>query len=487
MIVLLLALLPLSPSLDAQTASEADVRAVALLEQTLARLGATNAPAAFDLSFAGSSVNFSAGQAWSPNATTSSTAIERRFVVDTAGGRARRESISVFPGPITFDTLAIYRPDGAWSVDRAKWRTGTDLQRVTAEQSKQTLAVWTRMLPHTAVRQALAARETLKSEPRTTRDGRAVDVVTYSDPAGAAVTLFIDVETGLPVASTPGEFPGTAFEYSEYRPVDGVQVPHHWVMRGTTVVEDHRVVRVDVRPALTDALFSLPAGYTEPPSSPTPRATKVAPNVYRLDDMPRGYHTAFIVQEDGVAVFDAPQNAQFSETTLKLIRETVGEKPVRRVLVSHHHSDHVGGLAVFVTAGAAIVTTPSAQELFRKQLPEALRAGVRFELVDESMRTLGSGAMRIDAYRVPNEHAESSLLFHLPAQKVLLQGDLFYVPDRGPVPPAFAVTADLERIIEFHKLEANVILAVHGRSTTFDEMRESLAKRSGTTTRKAPG
>lgn len=460
-------------------APEVDARAVALLEQTLAKLGATEAPAAFDLSFAGSSLSFSAGQAWSPNATTSSTAIERRFVVDAAGGRARRESISVFPGPITFDTLAVYRPEGAWSVDRAKWRTGTDLQRATAEQSKETLAVWARMLPHTAVRQALAARATLKSTPRTTRDGRAVDVVTYNDATGAAVTLFIDAESGLPVASTPGEFPNTAFEYSEYRAVDGVQVPHHWVMRGTTVVEDHRVVRVDVRPALTDALFTVPAGYADPPANPTPRATKVAPNVYRLDDMPRGYHTAFVVQDDGVAVFDAPQNAQFSELTLKLIRETVGEKRVRRVLVSHHHNDHVGGIATFVAAGAAIVTTPSAQELFRKQLPEAVRGNVKFELVDESMRTLGSGASRINVYRVPNEHAETSLLFHLPAQKVLLQGDLFYIPDRGPIPPAFAVTADLERIIEHYKLDATIVLALHGRSATLDEMRESLAKRSG--------
>jgi Tol biopolymer transport system component len=67
---------------------------------------------------------------------------------------------------------------------------------------------------------------------------------------------------------------------------------------------------------------------------------------------------------------------------------------------------------------------------------------------------------------------------HLPGRRILLQGDLFYIPDRRPIPPAFAVTADLQRVIDAHRLDVSDIIGVHGRSGTYEELRTSLQRRS---------
>ncbi len=66
---------------------------------------------------------------------------------------------------------------------------------------------------------------------------------------------------------------------------------------------------------------------------------------------------------------------------LGIIRETAGaEARVDRVLVSHHHADHTGGLAPYVAAGAAIVSGAANVEFLRGRLPEAVRGAAKFEL-----------------------------------------------------------------------------------------------------------
>lgn len=444
---------------------------LALVQRAAATLGGTDL-SGFRIALQGSALGASGVQARSPRASNNLLTLERTYLVDLAGARGRRDSSQISPGPIRFYTRAIATMNSAQTVDLLQWRSGTDIQSQPAEIGKAALAAWPRMVPHGAIQQALANAATLKYAGEIEMNGRRLDAVTYVDPVGATVTLHLEKESGLPFSATPGEAPNSTYEYGEYRTDNGMRLPQRLSTRSPNFNEESRITTLDLRPVMTAADFELPAGYSDPPPLGEPRAVQIAEGVYRLDGMPQNYHSAFIVDGNDVSVFDAPQNPQWSETALKVIRATAGEQVrIARVLISHHHADHTGGLAPYVAAGATVVCGPAVDEFLRGRYPDA-----RFEVVSAS-RTFGAGRNRIDAHLVPNEHADGSLAFHLPEQSILLQGDLFYIPERGPVPPAFSVTADLARVIDAKRLDIRTIVGVHGRQGTLAELRESLAKR----------
>ena len=110
--------------------------------------------------------------------------------------------------------------------------------------------------------------------------------------------------------------------------------------------------------------------------------------------------------------------------------------------------------------------------------PCSLRARVRFDTVG-ARRAFGRGAARVEALPVPNGHADGNVAYFLPGSGVLFQGDLFYIPERGAVPPAFAVTDELARAVDAAGWRVRHVVGVHGRSGTWADVGESRAMRRG--------
>ena len=71
---------------------------------------------------------------------------------------------------------------------------------------------------------------------------------------------------------------------------------------------------------------------------------------------------------------------------------------------------------------------------------------------------------------IASTHASTTLLFVV--NGIAFQGDLFYVPERGHVPPQFMVVRELQNAIR--GLNVTTIAGVHGRpapATVLDTVR----------------
>src|SRR5712692_11447333 len=68
----------------------------------------------------------------------------------------------------------------------------------------------------------------------------------------------------------------------------------------------------------------------------------VGGGVYVISD--NGWQSAFLVTDDGVVVFDAP--ASFGSKIPSAIAK-VTDKPIKILVYSHIHKDHIGGSAAF--------------------------------------------------------------------------------------------------------------------------------------------
>ncbi len=158
--------------------------------------------------------------------------------------------------------------------------------------------------------------------------------------------------------------------------------------------------------------------------------------------------------QDYVAVVEAPQNEERSLAVIGEVKKLIPGKPIRYIVNTHHHSDHSGGLRTFVAQSATIITHPINKEFYEKVLlyPAArtLQPDIMsrfypwasfnrtpiFEPVGQKY-VLSDGTRTMEIYPVTQlAHAASMLIAYLPAEKILINADLYSPPAPGATPPA---------------------------------------------------
>jgi glyoxylase-like metal-dependent hydrolase (beta-lactamase superfamily II) len=96
----------------------------------------------------------------------------------------------------------------------------------------------------------------------------------------------------------------------------------------------------------------------------------VGGGVYVISD--NGWQSAFLVTDEGVIVFDAP--ASFGKSIPSEIAK-VTDKPIKMLVYSHAHKDHIGGSAAFKNIKDLKIVSLDTVSDFLKEMddPEMLR------------------------------------------------------------------------------------------------------------------
>ena len=153
--------------------------------------------------------------------------------------------------------------------------------------------------------------------------------------------------------------------------------------------------------------------------------TEVRPGVYVVTD--GIWQSAFVTTGKGVIVLDVPESygAKLPEAIA-----AATDEPVRMLIYSHAHKDHIGGSAVFADVpGLEIVALESVKHfLEEKQDPNRLIPTRTFS----GRKTIRLGAKRIELSNPRNYHSdEGDLFIYLPADRFLMAIDALapgYVP-----------------------------------------------------------
>ena len=187
-------------------------------------------------------------------------------------------------------------------------------------------------------------------------------------------------------------------------------------------------------------------------------------------------NAGFVITDDGVVVIDALGSPTLGKELIESIRRLTTQ-PIRYVIVTHYHADHVYGLQAFKAIGATILAHPEGREYLNSDTAQRRLEASRQELfpwIDENTRLVSSDrwldaeetTLRVGSFdfvirHVGPAHTPEDVVVFVPKLGVLFAGDLVF---RGRVP--FVGQADsqnwiasLGRLIEFHP---KVMVPGHG-------------------------
>jgi len=329
-------------------------------------------------------------------------------------------------------------------------------QNITAMQAStnwnQGLNLW--MTPWGFLKGAAANAATVREQ-----DGQ--QVVSFSPPVKSpsgrnyTVTGYINsqnlvtrVETKVDNAVV-GDLP-VEFDYSNYRNMNGVQVPTRIVQKQATMPTfDAAITAATPNPPNLAELLTVPpppgraGGPAGPPPGAPPAAAAGAPPVEKLGDgafkIGGNYTSLAVDMGDHILVVESGQSDARGLAVMAAAKQAIPGKRIRYVVNSHPHFDHASGLSAAAAEGATILTHRNNEAVLERLLAgqrtltgDSLskkpgRSANVVEAVGDRDIRKGTNGKVVELYRVPNEHSDGMLVVYLPAEKVLWSADVTVV------------------------------------------------------------
>lgn len=208
--------------------------------------------------------------------------------------------------------------------------------------------------------------------------------------------------------------------------------------------------------------------------------SQLAPGVWRIAG--GSHHSVAVEFRDFVAVVEAPLNEARSQAVIAETRRLIPGKPIRYTVNTHHHFDHSGGFRTYVALGATVVTHQANRDFYRNVVLHPGRRTVEPDLLssvvprfsddrEPSIETVNAkyvisdGSRTIDLYPVQGlAHAGTAIIAYLPAEKILINADLYSPPAPDAPPPApNASLRTLNQNIQRLGLDVERHVGIHGQ------------------------
>jgi len=318
--------------------------------------------------------------------------------------------------------------------------------------------------PHGFIKAALEAKDTTLTERYFGRQDRTVKVVGFTTMGKYRVTGEFNNDNLLERVVTwiPNPVMGdmlVEIRYSDYRDVGGgAKFPFH--IHGHQ--GDHPLIPgghnwLDVQ--VSDVKVNADAAVAVPDNVRNAPAPQVRVTAQKLGDGVwfggGGSHNSLAVEfKDFITVIEGPLDEARSNAVIAEVKKTIPNKPIRYLVNTHNHFDHLGGTRTYVAQGATVITDDRNREFYQQvvlapqsrtlspdrlsQFPFAPTGPGTLALQTFTDRyTISDGQRAIELFHIDGlSHSDNMLVAYLPQEKILVNADLYGPPAPGAAPPA---------------------------------------------------
>ena len=212
------------------------------------------------------------------------------------------------------------------------------------------------------------------------------------------------------------------------------------------------------------------------PPPPPMKIEMIKPDVYFITG--GGGNSTLRVTKDGAILVDTKLMTDKDYNDLTALIDSVSKKPVKVVVVTHHHADHSGNDEKFIAAGAKVIgqqNMPTIFEHYTTTLAPHTPAAPTTLYKDKYDVKLGGAEARL--YHFAPGHTGADTVVYFPKDKVIAMGDLLV---ESPTVPNYDAGNGQGSILGFDKalgdalaLKWDVAIPGHGeKPMTRDEVVE---------------
>jgi len=313
--------------------------------------------------------------------------------------------------------------------------------------------------------------------------------VTYNDN-GTKFTILFDPKTHLPAAirtlDDDNIFGDSTYDLvpGDWKAVAGVQVPHSLSYMLDNIEVGHvTLTDVTANPSIGEGAFAasdaVKAAAKPPmtgnvpyqwvlrrialarfldddsifyPTGSPPKTVSLSPNVVQVIT---GANNLIVNMKDGLAIFDAPYGEAQSKYVIEQAKAKFPGKPIKYLILTHHHMDHTGGMRTYAAEGATIIVPAPDKAYFERDLktihtvlPDELSKHPRKVQVLEvkDQMTLKDDESEIKMFRIDNPHVDGMLTIQVVQPNIVWVTDLWNPGTNAPKNPnAEAFAAALKK------------------------------------------
>ncbi len=283
----------------------------------------------------------------------------------------------------------------------------------------------------------------------------------------------------------------TETTYSDYKDLGeiatDIQFPSHILQKqGGFPVLDLTITKTDLNNPYV--VFPVPDNVEKGPQGNAPvkvETQEVSDGVWYLTG--GTHHSVAVEFKDYVALVECPLNDDRAMAVIEAIKKAVPKKPIRYVVNTHHHFDHLGGVRACVAEGATILTATDNKPYYEKVWamphtisPDRLAKAPKKPAIEAvaDKRVLTDGKQTLELYHLQGtNHADTMLIGYLPKAKVLIEADVYTpAPPNAPPGPVVKENVNLYENIKRLNLDVQQITPLHGRLVTMSDLQKAIGQ-----------
>ena len=205
---------------------------------------------------------------------------------------------------------------------------------------------------------------------------------------------------------------------------------------------------------LAAALVILTGGPALAQDAPKRAITQISGDLYRFQN---NFHfSVFLVTPDGIIATD-PINAD-AATWLKAEMDKRFDVPVRYLIYSHDHADHISGGEVFADTATVVAHAKAKQHIIDENRPTAVP-----DITFTDRMALDLGGKRVELSYLGRNSSDSTVIMRFPAERTVFAVDLVTV-DRLPFRDLRQVYVEewIDSLKQMEAMDFDILAPGHG-------------------------
>jgi glyoxylase-like metal-dependent hydrolase (beta-lactamase superfamily II) len=183
---------------------------------------------------------------------------------------------------------------------------------------------------------------------------------------------------------------------------------------------------------------------------------RISGDLYRFQN--NFHYSVFLVTPEGVIATD-PINADAARWLKSEIAKRFG-KPIRYVVYSHDHADHISGGEVFATEGAIVIAHEKAKRtIIGENRPTAVP-----QVTFRKQMTIELGGKTVELRHVGKNHSDNMIVMRFPEERTLFAVD--FIPVKSVAfrdfPDAY-LPEWIESLMRVERMDFDILAPGHGQ------------------------